>query len=102
MSGKIIPFRNRLTERTNERRRWYRVPLVGTSAYAAVELRTIPILDFGYGGVALEIPIDLYFQPIIMARIFVPILGSVTVRLQQRYERPNAEKGTRRVGYSYA
>jgi len=86
-----------------EHRRWERVSLSATRAYAAIgeAPKNTRILDLGYGGVALETPagdeLANYFQAI----LHVPILPPVRVTLKRIYVR-NYPAGTNRIGCSFA
>jgi diguanylate cyclase (GGDEF)-like protein len=86
-----------------ERRRWERVPLAGTRAYALVAQgveRTARVLDLGYGGVALEIPRPEELHEAFHAVLHVPILPPVRVSLRRVYQ--GAESmGASRIGCSF-
>lgn len=86
-----------------EHRRWERVSLAGTNAYAILSEgreRTARVIDLSYGGVALEVdrPEELPSQ--FAAVLHVPILPPVRVSLRKVYalQRPS---GPGRVGCSF-
>jgi diguanylate cyclase (GGDEF)-like protein len=86
-----------------ERRRWERVSLAGTRAYAMIGEgveRTARVLDLGYGGVALEIPQPGEIQNEFRAVLYVPILPPVRVVLRRVYQGP-ASAGNARVGCAF-
>ena len=71
-----------------ERRKWERVPLAGTRAYALlgqVPERTARVLDLGYGGVALQADSPEELPASFHAVLHVPILPPVRVSLQRVY-----------------
>jgi diguanylate cyclase (GGDEF)-like protein len=72
-----------------ERRRWERVPLSGTRAYALIGQgveRTARVMDLGYGGVALESATPEEYGEVFHAVLHVPILPPVRVRLRCIYQ----------------
>ena len=86
-----------------ERRKWERVSLAGTKAYAQLPgdgPDTARVLDLGYGGVAIETgagePLAANFHAI----LHVPILPPVRVSLRKLYDLPNAS-GQLRVGCAF-
>lgn len=84
-------------------RRWERVSLANTHAYALIGEgveRTARVLDLGYGGVALETSRPEEFDEAFHAVLHVPILPPVRVNLKRIYERPGAG-GTTRIGCSF-
>lgn len=85
-----------------ERRRWERVPLVGTRAYALLgeaPERTARVLDLGYGGVALQADSPEEVPASFHAVLHVPILPPVRVSLQRVYFQ---REGTKmRVGCAF-
>jgi diguanylate cyclase (GGDEF)-like protein len=87
----------------SELRRWERVSLANTHAYAligdAVE-RTARVLDLGYGGVALETSRPEEFSEAFHAVLHVPILPPVRVNLKRVYLKPE-ESGVTRIGCSF-
>ena len=88
---------------TPERRRWERVSLAGTRAYALIGEgveRTARVVDLGYGGVALEIARPEELEESFHAVLHVPILPPVRVNLRRIYLKP-ASAGSSRVGCSF-
>jgi len=85
-----------------ERRRWERVLLAGTRAYALlsdVPERTARVLDLGYGGVALQADSPEEMPASFHAVLHVPILPPVRVSLQRVYLQ---REGTKmRVGCAF-
>jgi len=86
-----------------EERKWERVSLAGTKAYAILSDlggRTTTVLDLSYGGVALalEKPEELPNQ--FNAILHVPILPPVRVSLKKAYTK-RAESGKSRVGCAF-
>jgi hypothetical protein len=72
----------------SEHRKWERVSLAGTKAYALLseaEQKTAKVIDLSYGGVALQLdkPEDLPNQ--FSAVLHVPILPPVRVVLRKAY-----------------
>jgi diguanylate cyclase (GGDEF)-like protein len=86
-----------------DRRRWERVSLAKTHAYAligeGVEL-TARVIDLGYGGVALESARPEDFGKNFNAVLHVPILPPVRVNLRRIYQVP-ASAGATRIGCSF-
>jgi diguanylate cyclase (GGDEF)-like protein len=86
-----------------ERRRWERVSLANTRAYAligeGVEL-TARVLDLGYGGVALETSGSEDFSQAFQAVLHVPILPPVRVSLSRVYQK-SGNAGATRIGCSF-
>ncbi len=77
-----------LPEARSEHRKWERVSLAGTKAYALLseaEQKTAKVIDLSYGGVALQFdkPEDLPNQ--FSAILHVPILPPVRVMLRKAY-----------------
>lgn len=71
-----------------ERRKWERVSMVGTRAYAVLgeeSERTARVLDLSYGGVALQIDPREWSLSTFNAVLHVPILPPVRVSLRQTY-----------------
>src|ERR1700687_1857099 len=88
---------------TPERRRWERVSLAGTRAYALIGEgveSTARVVDLGYGGVALEIARPEELEESFHAVLHVPILPPVRVNLRRIYLKP-ASAGSSRVGCSF-
>jgi diguanylate cyclase (GGDEF)-like protein len=86
-----------------ETRRWERVSLANTHAYALIGEgveRTARVLDLGYGGVALETSRPEEFDEAFHAVLHVPILPPVRVNLKRIYQKPGAA-GTTRIGCSF-
>jgi len=86
-----------------EHRKWERVSLAGTKAYAVLSesgQKTANVIDLSYGGVALSIekPDDIADQ--FNAVLHVPILPPVRVSLKKTYVR-RMESGRSRVGCSF-
>jgi hypothetical protein len=85
------------------RRRWERISLADTSAYAligeAVE-HTARVIDLGYGGVAFETPRPEELQDAFYAVLHMPILPPMRVNLRRFYQEQGS-RGTSRVGCSY-
>lgn len=83
-----------------DRRRWERVSLATTHAYAligeGVEF-TARVVDLGYGGVALESLRPEEFSEAFHAVLHVPILPPVRVNLRRIYKKPGTA-GTTRIG----
>jgi diguanylate cyclase (GGDEF)-like protein len=86
-----------------ERRRWERVSLANTRAYAligeGVEL-TARVLNLGYGGVALETSGSEEFSQAFHAVLHVPILPPVRVSLSRIYQKLESS-GATRIGCSF-
>lgn len=86
-----------------EKRKWERVSLAGTKAYAViadVAQKTARVVDLSYGGVSLlvEKPDEIAHQ--FSAVLHVPILPPVRVVLRKTYTLP-AENDRTRVGCSF-
>jgi diguanylate cyclase (GGDEF)-like protein len=87
----------------SERRRWERVSLASTNAFALVSEgveRTARVLDLGYGGVALETSQPEEFREAFHAVLHVPILPPVRVSLRRVYHGPGSS-GATRIGCSF-
>jgi diguanylate cyclase (GGDEF)-like protein len=87
-----------------ESRKWERVSLAGTKAYAVLtELgqKSATVIDLSYGGVALQLdkPDELPNQ--FSAVLHVPILPPVRVVLRKVYSAPRLEGGRLRVGCAF-
>ena len=87
----------------SEQRKWERVSLSGTRAYAVLGSgtgKTAPVLDLSYGGVALQVehPDELPAQ--FQAVLHVPILPPVRVSLRRVYVLQRAN-GQSRVGCAF-
>ena len=86
-----------------ERRRWERVSLANTHAYALIGEgveRTARVLDLGYGGVAVDTPHPEEFSDAFHAVLHVPILPPVRVSLRRIYQKRESS-GTTRIGCSF-
>jgi diguanylate cyclase (GGDEF)-like protein len=86
-----------------ERRRWERVSLANTRAYALIGEgveRTARVLDLGYGGVALETSRPEEFEEAFHAVLHVPILPPVRVSLHRVYQ-TKGSTGAARIGCSF-
>jgi diguanylate cyclase (GGDEF)-like protein len=88
---------------STERRRWERVSLANTHAYALIGEgveRTARVLDLGYGGVAVETPRPEEFGEAFHAVLHVPILPPVRVSLRRIYQKQESS-GATRIGCSF-
>jgi hypothetical protein len=86
-----------------EQRKWERVSLAGTKAYAVLGeagQRNAKVLDLSYGGVAVMLDRPEDFPEQFNAVLHVPILPPVRVVLRKAYARM-AEGGRVRVGCSF-
>ncbi len=86
-----------------ERRRWERVSLANTHAYALIGEgveRTARVLDLGYGGIALQTSRPDEFDETFHAVLHVPILPPVRVSLRRVY-RHGGDAGTGRIGCAF-
>ena len=86
-----------------ERRRWERVSLSGTRAYALIGEgveSTARVVDLGYGGVALETTRPDELAESFVAVLHVPILPPVRVSLRRVYS-GHGTTGSLRVGCSF-
>jgi diguanylate cyclase (GGDEF)-like protein len=86
-----------------ERRKWERVSLAGTRAYAVLgdsPQRTARVLDLSYGGVALQIEKHEDMPASFSAVLHVPILPPVRVSLQKTNTLAAEDKYTR-VGCAF-
>jgi len=85
-----------------EQRKWERVQLAGTRAYAQLTDRsqTARVLDLGYGGVALECSLMEELGATFEAVLHVPILPPVRVNLKRIYQ-VRAPSGQKRVGCAF-
>ncbi len=86
-----------------ERRKWERVSLAGTRAYAVLgeaPEKVARVLDLGYGGVALHTDRPEELASSFQAVLHVPILPPVRVSLRRVYAQP--DNGTsERIGCSF-
>ena len=97
VSAPAKPYRGR------EQRKWERVSLAGTRAYAIIGEgagRTAPVLDLSYGGVALLVERPEELPGLFQAVLHVPILPPVRVSLRKVYTQP-FEGGGARVGCAF-
>jgi len=86
-----------------ERRRWERVTLANTRAYALIGEgveRTARVVDLGYGGVAVETSRPEEFNDAFHAVLHVPILPPVRVSLRRIYQKQGSS-GATRIGCSF-
>jgi diguanylate cyclase (GGDEF)-like protein len=87
----------------DKQRRWERVSLANTRAYALIGEgveRTARVLDLGYGGVALETSSPEEFSEAFHAVLHVPILPPVRVNLRRIYQK-QISSGVTRIGCSF-
>ncbi len=98
------PLREAAAARSGtERRKWERVSLAGTHAYATVgegTERKARVLDLGYGGVALQTDLPEEIAGSFHAVLHVPILPPVRVNLRRVYLQRGGGAGVR-VGCSF-
>ena len=85
-----------------ENRKWERVQLAGTRAYAQLTDRsqTARVIDLGYGGVALEFKSMEELGATFEAVLHVPILPPVRVNLKPLYQ-VRTPSGQKRVGCAF-
>jgi diguanylate cyclase (GGDEF)-like protein len=86
-----------------ERRRWERVSLAGTRAYALIGEgtgRTARVVDLSYGGVALETKDLEINEETFYAVLHVPIVPPMRVSLRRVYHGPG-NAGTSRIGCAF-
>jgi hypothetical protein len=86
-----------------ERRRWERVSLANTHAYALIGEgveTTARVLDLGYGGIALETSRPEEFNEAFRAVLHVPILPPVRVNVSRVYKKLGGS-GETRIGCSF-
>ena len=85
-----------------EQRKWERVQLAGTRAYAQLSDRsqTARVIDLGYGGVALEFNTMEDLVATFEAVLHVPILPPVRVNLKPLYQ-VRTPSGNKRVGCAF-
>jgi diguanylate cyclase (GGDEF)-like protein len=73
----------------SETRKWERVPLAGTKAYAVLSThpeQNARVVDLSYGGVALQMDPSMSVPGSFQAVLHVPILPPVKVQLRKVYE----------------
>jgi diguanylate cyclase (GGDEF)-like protein len=85
-----------------EQRKWDRVQLAGTRAYAQLSDRsqTARVIDLGYGGVGLEFNLVEELSATFEAVLHVPILPPVRVNLKPLYQ-VRTLSGHKRVGCAF-
>ena len=91
------------TREQSEKRKWERVSLAGTRAYAQMTddpQRTARVIDLGYGGVALEMEAPGEIGPRFSIMLHVPILPPVRVLLKTLYQL-RLSSGQVRVGCAF-
>ena len=87
----------------NEKRRWERVSLAGTRAYAQLgddPQKTARVIDLGYGGLALETDASAEMGSRFSVVLYVPILPPVRVSLKKLYQ-VKVSNGQVRVGCAF-
>lgn len=87
----------------SEKRKWERVSLAGTRAYAQLAddpKKTARVMDLGYGGLALEVEGFGELESRFSAVLHVPILPPVRVFLRKLYQ-VRASGGQLRVGCAF-
>ena len=87
----------------SERRKWERVSMVGTRAYAVLgenPENTARVLDLSYGGVALQMERPEEVPAQFQAILHVPILPPVKVSLRRTYVGPR-DQTSGRVGFAF-
>jgi diguanylate cyclase (GGDEF)-like protein len=90
-------------EKRSEHRKWERVSLAGTRAYAVLagdEKKTAPVIDLCTGGLALAIENPEELGPTFFAVLHVPILPPLRVNLRQVYTL-HGKDGKNRVGCAF-
>jgi diguanylate cyclase (GGDEF)-like protein len=83
---------------SSERRKWERVLLTGTRAYAQLgdnSKKTVRVLDLGYGGVSFATEPSEDLETSFYAVLHVPILPPARVNLKRLYQIRTAAGGTR-------
>jgi diguanylate cyclase (GGDEF)-like protein len=87
-----------------ETRKWERVSLAGTRAYAQLAddpKKTARVIDLGYGGLALEMESSEEIGSRFSAVLHVPILPPVRVLLKKLYQVPGSTGQVVRVGCAF-
>jgi diguanylate cyclase (GGDEF)-like protein len=82
------PVPARVVAAGSEKRRWERVSMAGTRAYAQLTddpQRTARVVELGYGGLALEMESAEELAPRFSAVVHVPILAPMRVVLRKVY-----------------
>ena len=86
-----------------DKRKWERVPMVGTSAHIVWNegaQTTTPVIDVSYGGIALLVENPETFPKSLNAVLHMPIQLPVSVNLRKSYEQRIVGAGTR-VGCAF-
>jgi diguanylate cyclase (GGDEF)-like protein len=92
-----------VTPGRSEKRKWERVSLAGTRAYAQLTddpQKTARVIDLGYGGLALEMEASSEIGSRFSAVLHVPILPPVRVLLKKLYQ-VRVSSGRLRVGCAF-
>ena len=87
-----------------ETRKWERVSLAGTRAYAQLAddpKKTARVIDLGYGGLALEMESSEELGSRFAAVLHVPILPPVRVLLRKLYQVPGSTGQVLRIGCAF-
>ncbi len=87
----------------SETRKWERVSLVGTRAYAVVRTNgemSARVMDLSYGGVSLHVDPAIQLPVNFQAVLHVPILPPVKVNLRKVYEQTDANN-VLRIGCAF-
>jgi diguanylate cyclase (GGDEF)-like protein len=87
----------------SETRKWERVSLVGTRAYAQVHMNgehSARVADLSYGGVALQVDPAVQLPVNFEAVLHVPILPPVKVHLRKVYEQ-SEQQNILRIGCAF-
>jgi len=87
----------------SETRKWERVSLIGTRAYAVVKSNgemSARVMDLSYGGVSLHVESAVQLPVNFQAVLHVPILPPVKVNLRKVYEQTDPDN-TLRVGCAF-
>ncbi len=88
---------------SSETRKWERVSLVGTHAYAVLSTdaeKTARVLDLSYGGVGLQVEDATGTPATFQAVLHVPILPPVKVSLRKVYEQA-VDSSQSRIGCAF-
>ncbi len=92
--GAVVPA----SKQWSETRKWERVSLVGTRAYALLKTNgeaNARVTDLSYGGVALHVEGAVQIPVNFQAVLHVPILPPVKVSLRKVYEQTDADNSLR-------
>jgi diguanylate cyclase (GGDEF)-like protein len=87
----------------SEKRKWERISLAGTRAYAELDddpQKTARVIDLGYGGLALELDSSAELGSRFSAVLHVPILAPTRVYLKKLYQ-VRGSGGQVRVGCAF-